>query len=316
MLNRWAKIGSGVLLLLAGGCAGAFEARREFEVKGEWRNYRELVVQSSNGSLDVSVHPGSEFAARGTITARGDTLDEAQRNVQRVEVVAAPDRQDAGVLRVRLECPDALRSKDVGASIRLSIPGACRAQLETSNGSVTAAGLKENVTAATSNGRVALRDIGGQVTVRTSNGAIELDRIAGAVRARTSNGRVELTAIDGDCDVETSNGGVRGEALRGSLTAASTNGSIDVQVAPPLDGRVLLVTSNGSIRASLPANLQTRVDLRTSNGRVRHSFPPDAVRVLESSDTRFVGVLNGGERGRLEARTSNGSIALASRPAD
>ncbi len=301
--------------LLLAGCDNGFRAQREFALNAVWAGYRQLVVDNANGPLELTVHDANTLNASGTIHAHGSTPEEARLNAERVSVVALPDPTDAAVLLVRLDCPDEIRRKGAGASIRLAIPNSCRATLRTSNGSVTASGLSHDVTAATSNARIALRDITGNASARTSNGSVELIRVTGSVHAESSNGRIDLASIVGDCDVQTSNGSVRGDAIRGSLAAVSSNGSIDVDVLPPAGGRVALRTSNASIRAALPADLRAEVRLTTSNGNVRHTFGGDAMRVIEATRSRFAGVLNGGDRaGQVELRTSNGSITLDRRP--
>jgi hypothetical protein len=165
---------------------------------------------------------------------------------------------------------------------------------------------------------------GAGLDLRTSNGAVSVAGVGGAVDVRTSNGAVDLADVALGVTVRTSNGGVD-VAGRGALDVETSNGRLllrvtdgsgrahtsngDVTFEGSLGGAAQsLETSNGAITVTLPADASFGLDARTSNGKV----------ALEGFTIRTTGAASGdalqGTVGSgapsLTLRTSNGAIVV------
>lgn len=124
----------------------------------------------------------------------------------------------------------------------------------------------------------------------TVNGKVAGRGPRGQLRVRTTNGDVELMEAGGTADIRT------------------TNGSIRAELEEVTDGADLrFVTTNGGIKVELPPSIGTELEASTTNGSITTDFP---VRVHgRLSRRRLIGEINGGG-GRLELRTTNGSIRI------
>lgn len=106
--------------------------------------------------------------------------------------------------------------------------------------------------------------------LRTSGGSITVAGLAGDVEAHTSGGSLHLLRIAGAVDGSTSGGSVSLEDSRGKATLHTSGGSIDVEeTLNALDA----ATSGGNIRIGLAPGKGFDVDARTSGGNVSCDFP-------------------------------------------
>ncbi len=106
--------------------------------------------------------------------------------------------------------------------------------------------------------------------LRTSGGSISVAGLGGDVEARTSGGSLHLVRIAGAVDGSTSGGNVSLEDSRGKAILRTSGGSIDVDGAlNALDA----ATSGGNIRIGLASGKGFDVDARTSGGSVSCDFP-------------------------------------------
>lgn len=282
------------MLLIVAGCSNPYRASEEFSLTQPWEGCTQLEVRTRNGAVQVRVGGGDEVLVSGTKGAAGPTLDEAYSNLEQIIVHAGPDAARPGTFVVQVRFPEALRNRNVSASLDIVLPTACAANIETGNGRIGVQGLTGEVVLATSNGRVEVEDLDGELHAATSNGRISVKRVVGSCVLRTSNGRVQVEDVRGSVDVQTS------------------NGAIEARVAPPADGRVKLRTSNGRIRLSLPEGLAADLRLRTSNGRIHTELGDATLRHVDADRSSFQAEVNGGG-GEVVAVTSNGSITVQCR---
>jgi hypothetical protein len=298
--------------LAASGCVNIVQATREYSFTAPWDNYEKVIVQSRNGGVELSPASDPELRVSGRKWASGATIGEAEANVEQLEVIAEPARDDPRSIVVRLEYPEELEHRSIGAKMVVRVPQPIAASVETSNGSIRVKRMKEPVVLETSNGRITAEDIAGRLEARTSNGRIEARKVAGGVTAETSNGSVVLGDVQGGCRIDTSNGSIRAEAVHGDVEATTSNGTITVAAVPDKSGRVVLRTTNGSIEASIPATLAADIELTTSNGKIRPELHEVPIVLRHMSKRRFEATLNGGG-GKVIASTSNGSVTLECR---
>ncbi len=277
--------------LFASGCSNPVRVTRDFDLHVPWEDYEHIEVFTRNGELDLRVADVDDVTITGEVSAGGLTYDAAHKHLDQVEVVAKPATGATQTLLVRLEYPPHLHNKNVGGSIRVRVPSACSARLETRNGGIVVADMCDEVIADTANGRVRVSDVTGSVTVDTSNGAVTLENIQGNVSADTANGRIVAMNIVGDCALETSNGSIR------------------AHVAPAAEGRLVARSSNGTIHLTLPADLGADLRLSTSNGQVHVDLPAGVFAIERLRKNSLRGAMNGGGC-LIEARTSNGTVRV------
>ncbi|MCC6908727.1 MAG: hypothetical protein IT430_12355 [Phycisphaerales bacterium] len=253
-----------------------------------------LHVANENGSVSVNADEAAgQVTVIASITAMGDTQEEADERLAGVEIVA--ERLPDGVLSVRSVFPGGRRPSD-SCALEISLPDLNGVTVETSNGGVTLTGLGGDADVHTSNGSVRVRDQGGSARIRTSNGRIEVIDAAGAIDARSSNGSVEIAGMADAATVETSNGRV---TCRAAGSAA---------------GPIRIKTSNGSVSLTVPAGLGGVITASTSNGSVTVHGPSAAV---EGSKTRRTIRLSGpGSESSIETSNGGVSVTIEETPAD
>ncbi|TWT41060.1 hypothetical protein RAS1_37510 [Phycisphaerae bacterium RAS1] len=295
------------------GCTNAFIAHRDFQMTEPADGVEKVVIRSHNGRVDLASATVDSVRIDGTKFARGSTIEEAEYNVDALEIRTRRLAGDEATLVIELEFPESMRFYSPGASLTVRVPRPCAAEVETGNGTIEVAAMKGPLNLHTSNGRITLRDIEGDVDARTSNGRVEAAGIGGSCRARTSNGSIVLRSIKGDCELDTSNGRIDLIDCTGSVRADSSNGSMVVDATPPDAGSVVLRTSNGRIDLTLPRTMNADLRLTTSNGRVRGSLEQVPIRLRVMDEHRLEATMNEGGGGQVYATTSNGSIAMSFR---
>jgi DUF4097 and DUF4098 domain-containing protein YvlB len=227
-----------------------------------------VVTETSNGAVTVRGVEGRNYVqVTATLSARGDTLEEANKKLEKMVVSMSQDG-DGVTLRFRVsEQPtDARKHTSVEFDILMPIHG--------------------DIDVDTSNGEVTVTDVVGTVEVETSNGKIDIDHVTGSIRLDTSNGAINMRDVDGSIDAETSNGAIvfRGHLLGDTHRMSTSNGAIEVAIPQDTALRIDASTSNGSISTNLPLTGDTEgrswsatlnppsastLDLRTSNGSIR-----------------------------------------------
>ena len=251
----------------------------------------ELVIQSSNGAIDVrGVEGQSEVLVTATLTSRGETLDEAQDRVSQIVL-----RMEQSGDTIALQYLASEQASDVrrysGVAFEVTTPMDADIEMDSSNGGITIHRISGVVSADTSNGSVVADDFVGELTADTSNGNITVDRAIGVLQLDTSNGSIRVEQTEASIDAETSNGSVD---FSGTLVGDLNR----------------LRTSNGRIEVEIPAEASVRVEARTSNARITSSLPL----VGDTSGDTWSATLNPPASSTLDLRTSNGSIRINALP--
>ncbi len=301
-----------VVLTLCGlastGCV--VQATRDFTLTKPWEPYERVVVNSTNGRVELRCGKGDQVRIDGRKRIDGTSFADAERDLDAMEVVIGPDENDPKTLRIELHIPDTLADHSPGADLLVRVPTACAAELATSNGSICATDLTGNAVLETSNGRIEVEQVQGPVSARTSNGSIRAREIGGDLTARTSNGSIEARAIQGSCRLRTSNASIRVLDAAGHVQADTSNGSIRLEATPPEDAQIALHTSNASIEVVLPKQLKGELRLRTSNAGIHARLLNVPVEIRQADDDHLCAILNGGGAAAVVGETSNGSIRL------
>jgi len=172
------------------------------------------------------------------------------------------------------------KDKNVSVQFAILVPRNVAFAGRTTNGDVTAIGLRRDVQAYTVNGKVRARDLGGTVEARSVNGSIDVST-TGHARAETVNGSIDVS--------------MGSAKWAGELAFKAVNGSVTLRLPEPIDAEVYLQTLNGSISTELPIARTSQ----STKGR----------RLVEVE-----GMLGDGGR-ELRVTTTNGSVRLQRRHA-
>jgi cytoskeletal protein CcmA (bactofilin family) len=123
-------------------------------------------------------------------------------------------------------------------------------------------------------------------------------RVPGDIRldARNVNGRIDVDGVDASMDLTTVNGSIEVVTPGGELVARTVNGSVRADFLETFPG-AKLKTVNGSVRVRVPRNAQVSPEVRSVNGSFRSDIP--------------VRINAGGDDGRLQVVTVNGSVTLS-----
>jgi DUF4097 and DUF4098 domain-containing protein YvlB len=284
---------------------------RDVDLTASWTGYARVEVRVVNGTVELRSGETNDVRVTGNRSVGGLTLDEANANLDKVEVYAGTRSGRADTLLVELRYPEELRTKSPGAKLLIQVPEACPADVLTSNGSIRATGMKGNVMLHSSNGSIIASKIDGPLDTETSNGNVEVTGTSGNLKASTCNGRIVARNVNGACELDTSNGGIELSEVQGSVRAETSNGGIRVAVTPPADGRVDLRTSNGGIHLTLPADLPAGLEAGTSNGQVHVGLAEGKLAFERRSKTSVKANFNGGGC-PVRLTTSNGGITIDS----
>ena len=268
-----------------------------------------LVIDANVGSIelktsdrkDVHIDVVRSAEARGLLANGGTEEAELKANVVTI-------RQDGQTVIVHAERDkDAGRASRVNLKVRytISLPSHFTADLKTSGGSITVAGLNGELKAKTSGGSLKFSGINGAVDGRTSGGGITLIESTGASSLRTSGGSIKVSDHKGDISARTSGGSITVERIEGNVQANTSGGSVNALLTKAPTADLHLETSGGGITVGLPESTSAELDARTSGGSVQSEIPLSSVEHKSRSSLR--GKLNNGGA-RLQLRTSGGSI--------
>lgn len=192
-----------------------------------------LVIETFNGSIDISESDGDEVVVEVTKRAGGFDREAAEANLELVEVqIVQKDENSIHVVAKRL----GRQFGNCGASVVVTAPKMARLQLKSSNGYIVCEAIQGGIDATTSNAKIDVVEGSGVIDVTTSNGAIDIEATGASVDARSSNARIKFA---------------------GSLVGKEHE----------------FRTSNGKIELVLPAESQFRLDASTSNARIQCDFP-------------------------------------------
>ncbi|MDQ3448006.1 MAG: DUF4097 family beta strand repeat-containing protein [Chloroflexota bacterium] len=280
------------LAFAAGGCAmtGTVLANETLEESLEVDDGTRILVETFNGRISVITGGDSRIEARVVKRGSGRSQEEAERDLERVELSIV--REETRVTIAVRRNDAAISLGNSGADIELSVPRGSSLELRTSNGRIESANVTGSIIARSSNGGVTIRDAE-NVDAETSNGPLTVTESSGRLELRTSNGELDIVAAE---DVV-----VTAETSNGSL---SFSGTLD-------PGFHLFRTSNAGLSVLLPSDAEFAIDGKTSNASVASNFL-----TLTVGENTLSGVStdNGVPEVQIRAETSNGPLTVVSQP--
>jgi DUF4097 and DUF4098 domain-containing protein YvlB len=201
-----------------------------------------IVVETFNGSIDISNGTGNEVVVEVTKRGSGFSEEAARDSVNNVEVSIAQDDNQVVVKAHRLW----RRFGDCGASVIIVAPPGANVVLRSSNGYIVAEGLQ------------------GPIDARTSNAKIDVVEASGTIDVHTSNGPILIEAEQATVDANTSNASIR---FAGSLAGDenklhTSNASIDVRLPADSQFEIDASTSNSVVDCDFDAETHKREDSR------------------------------------------------------
>lgn len=269
----------------------AFKAREQRTLTTSHVANTGIRVTTQNGSVQITADPASrEVVIEATITASGDSQEEADRRLALVTVDA--QRLSDGTLDISSTFPEGRRSND-SCSLEITLPEAVGAEVDSSNGNVTLVGLD------------------GNANVHTSNGSVRIEHQGGAIIAQTSNGRIVVEQPGDSVDVRTSNGSVEIDGFTAAAKAKTSNGSVTCRADAGTAGPITINTSNGSVRLIVPSSVGGVIEASTSNGGITVVGAAD---VTGSKGHRSIRLSQSGPNSSVE--TSNGHVTITIQAAD
>jgi len=161
-------------------------------------------------------------------------------------------------------------------------------------------------------GSVRVERVRGRIEARTDDGRIVMREVAGDIVADSGDGSVQMEDVDGRCTVSTRDGSVLVTGrLRGALKATSGDGSVTIKAAEgsEVSDDWQIETSDGGIVLALPDVIDARLDARTSDGRIALNGYPEMPIEREGSGRSLQTVFGAGTR-QVRLRTGDGSITL------
>jgi hypothetical protein len=191
-----------------------------------------IVVETFNGSIDISNGQSKEVVVEVTKRASGFDDAAAAENLQHIEVSLTHENNEVHVRVKRVGSTVG----DCGAAVVIAAPADSRVELKSSNGYIVSEGMR------------------GSLVARTSNAKVDVVEATGRIEVDSSNGPILIEASDAHVDAHTSNAGIR---FKGSLSdreheMSTSNASIDVVLPADARFRFEASTSNGGIDVDFP----------------------------------------------------------------
>jgi len=193
------------------------------------KNWRQYVVWSECGSVDVKIELPSGSQLRGEVGV----------GLALVGPTAGSELRGTGILG---ECMFKVGAGD----IRLSQAGPL--QLRTGAGDIT---VERSI---------------GQSEIATASGAVHVSRTEGATVIKNSNGDIWVGEATADLRVTTANGKISVALARADVEAKTANGSI--QIDEVMDGTVSARTATGKVEVGVRRGVAALLDLETGWGKV------------------------------------------------
>lgn len=241
-----------VLLLLSLGCElPMFTATETVSEVFDTSATPHLVVETFNGSIDISNGQDDEVVVEVTKRAGGFDQSAAERNLDHIDVSMS---QDDNEIRVTVRRTGHTMG-DCGASVVIAAPPGAKIDLKTSNSYIVAEGMRGGIEAKTSNARVEIYEGTGEIEADSSNGSIHIEASDAVVDASTSNARIEF----------------EGDLADASHRFHTSNAGIEVALPADAQFRFEARTSNGSIDCDFPYDQDVSKSRRRKSGSVGHN---------------------------------------------
>jgi DUF4097 and DUF4098 domain-containing protein YvlB len=269
--------------LWGGGVAGPYSVEGTKTYSGKIDGNVYLEVNNFNGPVSVSSWAKAEYGIELKIKARGNSQQEAEKNLADFQVNFNENMvQDQKRLVLAYNIASYAQNRySITVGVFLPAQAPTDLKLESSNGAISIEGIR-----------------GHSVTVTTTNGGLRLDDVyIDIIRCQTSNGPVtgKLEATD--------------------TSIVTSNGKVELTLPCSISGKYVLRTSNGPIglKVSSSANTGFDLDMSTSNGNVNIDLPSIelSLNTRTAKRARTTGYDIKSIRIAITASTSNGSIDLA-----
>jgi DUF4097 and DUF4098 domain-containing protein YvlB len=241
-------------------------------------------VEMFNGSIEVRAGAADRVVATVETTGVGATQADAEADRAKIRVSLDVNPDGSVLLRaVYQPSPDSPENRSARAFVE--VPPGAALDLRTSNGAVTAAGIRGAVDVRTSNGSVTLAGLRSGAIVRTSNGTVDLAG-GGLLDVESSNAKVAIRGTSATVRVHTSNGDVsfEGTFSSGAQDLETSNGPVTVRLSPDSSFRLDAATSNGTVTVDGFAITTTDpVDADALHGTVGTGGPSIILRTSNAS---------------------------------
>ncbi len=186
-----------------------------------------IIVETFNGSIDISNGLEDEVAVEVTKHASGFDQQSAELNLERIEVVMSAENDEVHVRIKRIGSS----LGNSGASVVIAAPPNAIVELKSSNGYIVSEGMKASLAAKTSNAKIDIVEASGNIHVQSSNGPILIEAADAHIEAKTSNASIRF----------------RGNLAGGDHELTTSNGRIDVTLPAESEFKFKAETSNGRI---------------------------------------------------------------------
>lgn len=265
-----------------------------------------VMVRTSGGSISVSGHSGNEVEVKMYVKKNGSSSwfgddDDIEEALDEYDISI---RQDGNTVYAEAERRGSnWGNSNLSISFVLEVPRQVSANLNTSGGSISLAGLEGEHDVKTSGGSLNFDEITGYTVAHTSGGSINISQYDGVMNGNTSGGSIRADNSKGELKLNTSGGSIVLEDVSGSIDAHTSGGSIKAFVND-LDEYLTLKTSGGSINAVIPEGMG--VDLDLTGNRVNTKLTNFTG---QAEKNNIEGSMNGGGV-PVTMKTSGGSVNL------
>jgi hypothetical protein len=143
--------------------------------------------------------------------------------------------------------------------------------------------------------------------IRTSDGNITAEGVKGQMRLSTGDGNIRAESLEGALDANTGDGNLTVEGRFDRLNLKSGDGRVDARVnsGSKMAEDWFLRSGDGDVTVRLPGNFAADLNLHTGDGHIQIAFPLTVSGSMRESDIH--GKLNGGGL-TLSVHTGDGSI--------
>lgn len=230
------------------------------------RNWRQFMVWSGSGSVDIKIELPSGSRLRGEIGVG-------------VGVLGAPGPSALRATGVLGECT----FKSGAGDLQLAAAGPLR--LRTGAGDISVEGAAGHCEISTGSGAVHVSRAGGTAVIKNSNGDIWVGEAMADLRVTTSNGKIWVALARANVEAKTANGSIQiDEVVHGTVQASTSMGKLEVGVRRGVPALLDLETSWGKVLNSLdpsgpPGPGEPSVEVRARSGfgdiRIFRASGPD-----------------------------------------
>jgi hypothetical protein len=199
----------------------------------------------------VGTAGATEVAIQAQLSARGFSQQEAEQNVDRLEVAVV---RDGAVLAIRGRPPEDFDWRFAPSfAFTITVPPELAAELSSHNGDVTVRGLDGAVAAATHNGTVTATTGAPRVQLESHNGDIDVELtgagpVTGSITTHNGSVSVALGQRAARVEADSHNGSLHAERAFRQVVARQHSLRFVAGDGAAADGTLTVVTHNGSVR--------------------------------------------------------------------